>query len=171
MLERMKHRKGFTITELMIVIFIVGILTAAIFPLIRGRIDAAKWSEARATAGTIKTAVRAIVTITDPNYTDYGAIENSLGNKMLALLLGFTDTSLDGSYFNQPDYRISNVNGVDGTCVVKVRSTHPQGPPGVGILAADGSWSVITGGVATATPAADPNKGNQGKRRSIWWWP
>ena len=169
-LERMKRRKGFTLTELMMVIFIIGILTAAVFPLIRGRIDAAKWSEARATAGTIKTAVRTIVTIMDPNYTDYGVIENSLGNGLLALLLGFTDTSLDGSYFNQADYRISNVNGVDGTCVVMVRSTHPEGPSGVGILAADGSWSVKTGVVAAATRADDPNSGANGSRGSVWWW-
>ena len=43
----------------MVVILIVGILAAVAIPLMQGRIDKAKWSEANATAGTIRTAVRA----------------------------------------------------------------------------------------------------------------
>jgi prepilin-type N-terminal cleavage/methylation domain-containing protein len=163
----MKHRKGFTLTELMMVIFIVAILAAVALPLVRGRIDTAKWSEARAAAGTLKTTVRTLVTTVDPNYADYTIIEGSSGDGFPAQLLGFTDTSLDGSYFNQVDYTISDINGVDGTCVITVSSTHLEGPSGVGILAADGSWSVTTGGVAAAR-AADPNDGADGGRRQVW---
>ena len=166
----MKHRKGFTLNELMVVIFIIGILAAVAVPLMRGRIDSAKWSEARTAAGTIKTAVRSLVTTMDPNYTDYAVIEDSLGNGLLALLLGFTNTSLEGSYFNQVDYTISDVNGVDGTCVITVDSTHSKGPSGIGILAADGSWLVFTDSVAVDGDAADPNGGVVGGRRRVWWW-
>lgn len=166
----MKHRKGFTLNELMVVIFIIGILAAVAVPLMRGRIDSAKWSEARTGAGTIKTAVRSLVTTMDPNYTDYAVIEDSLGNGLLALLLGFTNTSLEGSYFNQADYTISDVNGVDGTCVVTVNSTHPKGPSGVGILAANGSWLVVIDSVAAAGGTADPNDGVVGGRWVWWWW-
>jgi type IV pilus assembly protein PilA len=144
----MKRRKGFTLVELMVVVLIVGILAAVTVPLLRGRIDKAKWVEANATAGALKTAVRAYVATSDPNSAGFAEIEGSLGTSSVASALGFTDTSIDGTYFNQADYTISNVDGVTGTCVITVTSTHPDGPPGTGILAADGTWSVTTDGGA-----------------------
>jgi general secretion pathway protein G len=41
----MSKAKGFTLVELMVVILIVSILAAVAIPILRGRIDAAKWSE------------------------------------------------------------------------------------------------------------------------------
>ncbi len=136
-------RRGFTVIELMVVILIVGILTAATVPMVRGRLDSAKWTEAQHGAGSIKAAVRTYITDKGVNYTGYSEIEGSLGpSGSIYSSLNFTSTGLDGSYFNQKDYTISNVNPANATCVVRVRSSHKNGPSGTGILAADGSWSV-----------------------------
>ena len=148
----MKLREGITLIEIMIVILIAGILAAVTIPIMRGRIDGAKWSEAKISTATIKRAVRAYIVTKDPNCADFSEVEGSLGNGSIASLLGFTDTALDGSYFNQPDYTISDVKGSgtsvvgagSGTCVVKATSSHPDGPPGAGIFAADAIWSIIT---------------------------
>ncbi|MHC4171670.1 MAG: type II secretion system protein [Planctomycetota bacterium] len=161
----MKRRKGLTLIELVIVILIAAILAAVTVPIMRGRIDAAKWSEAKVMAGTIKTAARALVTTQDPNYADYPAIEGSLGDGLVASSLGFTDTGLDGSYFNQADYTILDINGAVGTCIVTVISTHPKGPPGVGTLAADGSWSITTEG---RSDSGGSDSGGSDRRGTAW---
>ena len=49
--------KGFTLIELMVVILIVAILAAVLAPMLTGRVQQAKWSEAKAAAGTIASAL------------------------------------------------------------------------------------------------------------------
>ena len=51
-------RKGFTVVELLVVVLIVGILAVVAVPLMRGRTDASKWSEAKAAMSMIATALR-----------------------------------------------------------------------------------------------------------------
>lgn len=92
----MCKRKGFTLVELMVVILIVAILAAIAIPIMRGRIDAAKWSEGKAMMGTIATAIRAYVAekgIDMPNFDDVDQ-----------LALGFLDADLTGSYFDQTNF-------------------------------------------------------------------
>lgn len=86
----MRSRKGFTIIELMIVIIIIGILAAVLIPMMKGRIDSAKWSEGKAIMGTIAMALRAHVSETGDNYTAVPTLEQ----------LGFEPGSLDGSFFS-----------------------------------------------------------------------
>ena len=97
----MKSRKGFTLIELMVVVLIVGILAAVAIPIMRGRIDAAKWSEGRSGLGTIATALRA-----------YGAeqgVDGSYGaNQPTFSDLGFASGDLEGTYFSEGDYSITN---------------------------------------------------------------
>ena len=91
----MTRRKGFTLIELMVVILIVGILAAAAIPLMRGRIDAAKWSEANATAGTIRAATRVYFAETGDTTT----ILTDLADASTQSKLGFTTGDLTGTYF------------------------------------------------------------------------
>lgn len=91
----MKSRKGFTLIELMVVILIVGILAAVSVPIMRGRIDAAKWSEGKAMAGSLATSVRA-----------YAAERGSVGYSNPTLIqLGFATTDLQGTYFDASNYK------------------------------------------------------------------
>jgi type IV pilus assembly protein PilA len=94
-----KSGKGFTLIELMVVILIVGILAAAAIPIIRGRIDSAKWSEGKAAMGTIATAMRTYAAEKGTAGT-YGS-----GRPTLATL-GFSASDLRGTYFTIANYSV-----------------------------------------------------------------
>jgi type IV pilus assembly protein PilA len=126
----MTSRKGFTLIELMVVIFIVGILAAVAIPIMRGRIDAAKWSEGKASAGSIRTALRAYFAEKGEDYTGYAADCQGDITKF-GSALGFAANDLDGKYFLGADYVISGVavNGgnLDYTITIGP-STAAEGP-------------------------------------------
>ena len=92
----MCKRKGFTLVELMVVILIVAILAAIAIPIMRGRIDAAKWSEGKAIMGTIATAIRAYIAEKNENLANFDDIT--------AAVLGFAPGDLSGTYFNDADF-------------------------------------------------------------------
>ena len=97
-MRKKRERKGFTLIELMVVILIVGILAAVAIPLMRGRIDSAKWSEGKAMVGTIATALRA-----------YGAEKGDAGTWPPTLTqLGFVAGDLTGTYFVDADFTWAN---------------------------------------------------------------
>jgi prepilin-type N-terminal cleavage/methylation domain-containing protein len=52
----MNNKKGFTLIELIIVIVIVGVLTAVSVPIYAGYVQRAKWAEGKALAAAILTA-------------------------------------------------------------------------------------------------------------------
>jgi prepilin-type N-terminal cleavage/methylation domain-containing protein len=94
----MRSRKGFTLIELMVVILIVSILAAVAIPLMRGRIDSAKWSEGKSMMGTIGTAIRAYA-------AEKGASNTLYGNGLpVAADLGFAANDLIGTYFTTADF-------------------------------------------------------------------
>jgi prepilin-type N-terminal cleavage/methylation domain-containing protein len=116
----MISRKGFTLIELMVVIFIVGILAAVAIPIMRGRIDSAKWSEGKASAGSIRTAIRALHAEKGPDY-DYTTITT-------LPQLGFAVGDLDGRYFKDGDYTFAITSGDPLTYLITV-TAHPAGSP------------------------------------------
>jgi prepilin-type N-terminal cleavage/methylation domain-containing protein len=137
---KMKIRKGFTLVELMVVILIVGILAAVAIPLMQGRIDKAKWSEANATAGTIRTAIRAYAAETSVG-TAQGLVGNTLADAATQSALGFSPTDCEGTYFGSGDYTITGVNA-NGIAEVTVANGSKADAPTNGpyLLRVDGSW-------------------------------
>jgi type IV pilus assembly protein PilA len=139
----MISRKGFTLIELMVVIFIVGILAAVAIPIMRGRIDAAKWSEGKAAAGSIRTAARAYIAERGNAY-DFAA-NGSLTN------LGFASdgTDLDGKYFTHACYAIVWTNGNSTTAptyiitVTAGSSTSSEKPAVPGSMTLDNTGTFV----------------------------
>jgi len=100
----MKNRKGFTLIELMVVVLIVAILAAVAIPILRGRIDAAKWSEGKACMGSIATAIRAYQAEKGPDGTPPTSIFGTTSTD-----LGFVANDLNGTYFLDGCYSMSAV--------------------------------------------------------------
>jgi len=100
----MKSNKGFTMVELMVVVLIVGILAAVAVPLMSGRIDSAKWSEAKAGMGTIASALRA-----------YAAEKGNFTSAPSLTDLGISTADLDGTYFTNGCYAITSASASAGS--------------------------------------------------------
>ena len=96
----MSRRKGFTMVELMIVIVIVAILASVAIPMLRGRIERAKFTEGMAACSSIATSIMAYVA----ENPDEDIAIDSLG---LEVELGFASADLEGKYFAQEDYEIT----------------------------------------------------------------
>ncbi|MGD2093447.1 MAG: prepilin-type N-terminal cleavage/methylation domain-containing protein [Phycisphaerales bacterium] len=134
MMKQTRERRGFTLVELMVVILIVGILAAVAVPILRGRVEQAKWSEAAATAGAIRTAVRAAYA-EDP--TTVGAW-NGQSVSGVSGTLGFQSGDLTGRYFTVANFTIDEVDG-NGNADISVSATG-TGLTGSGLLD-DTGWN------------------------------
>jgi type IV pilus assembly protein PilA len=135
----MLKKRGFTLIELMVVILIVSILAAVAVPIMRGRIDAAKWSEGKAMAGTLSTSLRAYAAEKGANgvYGDQSVL--TLGT------LGFANSDFTGTYFVVGNYSwISAYNAaVDPALTFTISVVAPAGitTPGTVTLNQAGVWT------------------------------
>lgn len=130
----MKLRKNaFTLMELMVVILIVGVLAAAIVPIMKGKIDRSKWAEANATAGMIRGTVKVYFVETEKGIT--GQLNDS--EKLTAL--GIKEGDLAGAYFTAKDYNITAVNS-SGIATVQATGSQTNAPKGTKIFMVNGDW-------------------------------
>jgi prepilin-type N-terminal cleavage/methylation domain-containing protein len=95
--------KGFTLIELMVVILIVAILAGVLAPMLTGRVQQAKWSEAKAAAGTIATALRAYWAENEGNQNT-GQVLSACTTDADFERIGLTAGDLDGKYFMRACY-------------------------------------------------------------------
>ncbi|MBW7990272.1 MAG: type II secretion system protein [Planctomycetes bacterium] len=130
-MNKKRERRGFTLIELMVVILIVGILAAVAVPILRGRIEQAKWSEGAASAGATKTAIRAY-------YAEDPILCAALAGSTVAaceVTLGFQAGDLTGRYFTSAQFTITSIDG-QGNAVITVAA--PAGLSGSAVLGAAG---------------------------------
>ncbi len=121
----MTRSKGFTMVELMVVVLIVGILAAIAVPLLTGRIDSSKWSEAKSAMGTVASSLRA-----------YAAEKGSFTVSPTMIEIGVANNDLDGTYFSHEAYAITSASASNGqvsfviTCTAasSTRSNKPTTP-------------------------------------------
>lgn len=112
--------------ELMVVVLIVAILAAVAIPLMTGRSDASKWSEAKTTMGVIASALRT-----------YAIEKPDLSGAPSMAELGIRDNDLDGTYFSHEAYAITSASATGGqvsyviTCTAadSTRDGAPTSPP------------------------------------------
>ncbi len=126
--------KGFTLIELMVVILIIGILAAASIPLMRRKIEDAKWTESRQAAGIIRRAVKMYHIETGQEFTGV------LGSDPLKAKIGLAPGDLIMTYFNGNDFRVLNVDS-KGLATIQVTARMKRaGFSGQKTFYPDGRW-------------------------------
>ena len=96
----MKSRRGFTLIELMVVVLIVAVLAAVLIPMLTARLEAARWSEGKAGAGTIATSIRAMVAEEGEEFDDTD----------LDVITYVKADDLQGRWFGQARYTITSLS-------------------------------------------------------------
>ena len=87
----------------MMIILILGVLSVVAVPMMKGRTDASKWSEAKTAMGMIATALRT-----------YGKEKGSFSGAPTLVEIGILDVDLDGTYFTHDAYAISSASASSG---------------------------------------------------------
>lgn len=115
------NRKGFTLVELLVVITIIGILGAILFPFLRTAMKRAKSTRCTAAISTLEIAVKAYMTDfgTFPDYPEGNAPTTGPGNRSYFHVWGNGNDSITGERIitvggvpeNQPDVIVTMLTG------------------------------------------------------------
>lgn len=133
------NKHGFTLIELMVVILIVAILAVAAVPRYVGAMERARWSEANASAGTIRVAVRAYTT--NVGFAQAQALVGSrLDNTTTQNVLGFAPNDLEATYFSPGDYTIMAIDGTGAAEILVTGGSKSGSPSGSYKIELDGDW-------------------------------
>jgi prepilin-type N-terminal cleavage/methylation domain-containing protein len=124
---------GFTLIELMVVVLIIAVLAGVLIPILRGKIDNAKWSEANSAAGMIRNAFKEYYARTGVTLT------GSLSDASIRETLSIGEKDLTGTYFVPSDYKIDSVDP-SGVPTIMVTGSQSNAPSGTKTLYPDGKW-------------------------------
>jgi type IV pilus assembly protein PilA len=127
----------------MLVIFIVGIMSAVAIPIMRGRIDSVKWSEGLAGASTIRSSARAFCAEMGSDWSGVWA-NVTLAEIGLNIADGVGGDDLDGKYFTNESYELAfTAYNTYMITITAADSLSPDKPasPSVVTLDQDGVWT------------------------------
>ncbi len=93
----MTRQKGFSWVELLVIVLIVGVIAAIAIPIMRGRVDAAKWAEGRTMAENLAKSLR--------DYAQREGAKGMYGEGQPSLsAMGLTAEDLSGKYFDYSNF-------------------------------------------------------------------
>ena len=127
MSEKDRLEKGFTVAELALIIFVIVVCSAVVIPYMRGRGDKSKWSEGKATAGSIRTAADNYINEKGNGYDFSGTTLNDLGFR---INLNSGGGDLDGKYFTDDSYEIKFSKKGNYLITIDATQSKSGDPPG-----------------------------------------
>ncbi len=126
MSDKDRLEKGLAVAELVLIVIIIGFLSAVAIPYMRGRTDKSKWSEGKATAGSIRTAADNYINEKGKAYDFSGTTLEDLG---FEVNLNFGGGDLDGKYFTDDCFKIQFSKNGDYLITVDASKSTSGDPP------------------------------------------
>jgi Tfp pilus assembly protein PilE len=121
-----KWNRGISLIDLVVILLVIGVLSAVAIPRMKGRADASKWSEGKATAVTVRTAADAYCKEKGKKFDFSGTALEDLGFTVNPKQPG---GDLDGKYFTDDCYSIQFSGYADYLITVDATKSKSGNPP------------------------------------------